>query len=97
MWLNNQSEQGYRLAYKNVFHHYKDKYLDFKLGDSLLAVIVDWSDAEINGLKTAIGDKLAISLLRECKVHWICSCQRVADRVASQTNKDLKKKIFLKN
>ena len=27
------------------------------LGESLLVVIVDWSDAEINGLKAEIGDK----------------------------------------
>jgi hypothetical protein len=96
VWLDNQSEQGYKLAFKKVFDHCKEKYSDFKLGESLLAVIVDWSDAEINGLKAAIGDKLAISLLRGCKVHWIRSCQRVADRVASPTNKDLEKKIFLR-
>ena len=91
VWLDNQSEQGYRLAFRKVFDHCKENYPDFKLGESLLAVIVDWSDAEINGLKAAIGDKLAMSLLRGCKVHWIHSCQRVADRVASPTNKDLEK------
>ena len=95
VWLNNQSEQGYRLAFKKMFDHCKEKYPAFGLGKSLSAVIVDWSDAEINGLKTAIGDKLAMSLLRGCKVHWIRSCQRVADRVASPNNKDSEKKIFL--
>ena len=42
------------------------------------------------------GDKLAISLLRGCKVHWIRSCQRVADRVASPRNKELEKYKFLR-
>ena len=78
-----------------MFDHCKEKYPAFGLGESLLAVIVDLSDAEINGLKTAIGDKLAMSLLRGCKVHWIRSCQRVADRVASPNNQDLEKKIYL--
>ena len=39
---------------------------------------------------------MAISLLRGCKVHWIRSCQRVADRVASPRNKELKKNLFLR-
>ena len=66
------------------------------MGESLLSVIVDWSDAQVNGLtlKAAIGDKLAISLLRGCKVHWIRSCQRIADRVAFPRNKELEKNMF---
>ena len=48
--------KGTGLAFKKVFDHCKEKHPDFKLGDFLLAVIVDWSDAEINGLKTAIGN-----------------------------------------
>ena len=64
------------------------------MGESLLSVIVDWSDAQVNGLKAAIRDKLAISLLRGCKVHWIRSCQRIADRVAFPRNKELEKNMF---
>ena len=78
-----------------MFDHCKENYSDFEIGKSLLAVILDWSDAEINGLKAAIGNALAMSLLKGCKVHWIRSCQRVANRVASPTNKDLEKKLFL--
>ena len=78
-----------------MFDHCKENYSDFDLSRSLLAVILDWSDAEINGLKAAIGNTLAVSLLKGCKVHWIRSCQRVANRVASPTNRDLEKKLFL--
>ena len=65
VWLNNQSEQGYRLAFKKMFaiDHCKEKYTGFGLGKSLLGVIADWSNAEINGLKTEISDKLAMSFL----------------------------------
>ena len=94
-WLNTQSEPGYKLAFKKMFTHCKDNFPDFVLGKSLVAVILDWSDAQINGLKAAIGDQLADSLLKGCKVHWIRSCQRVADRVALTNNKDLEEKIFL--
>ena len=96
VWLSTQSEQGYRLAYKKMFDHCKDHHSHFDVGESLQAIIIDWSDAEINGLKAAIGSKLAMSLLRGCKVHWLRSCQRVADRVASAENKSLEKDIFLR-
>ena len=76
-----------------MFDHCKDQYSDFDLGKSLQAIVIDWSDAEINGLKAAIGEKQAMSLLRGCKVHWLRSCQRVAERVASPENKNLEKKI----
>lgn len=42
-------------------------------------------------LKEAIGDQLADSLLKGCKVHWADSCQRVADKVAPTTKKTNKK------
>lgn len=87
VWLSTQSEQGYRLAYKKMFDHCKDQYSNFDLGKSLQAIVIDWSDAEVNGLKAAIGEKQAMSLFRGCKVHWLRSCQRVAERVASSENK----------
>ena len=34
-------------------------------------------------------------LLKGCKVHWLRSCQRVADRVANSSNSQLENKIFL--
>ena len=54
VWLDNQSEQGYRLAFKKVFDHCKQNYPNFSVGESLLSVIVDWSDAQVNRLKGAI-------------------------------------------
>ena len=77
VWLNNQSQQGYKLAFKKMFDACREKHSEFELGDSLKAIILDWSDAEINGLKEAIGDDLATSLIKGCKVHWMRSCQRL--------------------
>ena len=37
----------------------------------------------MKGLKLAIGEKASMQLLRGCGVHWIRSCQRVCDCVAS--------------
>ena len=68
---------------------------DFEVGKTLLGIVTDWSDAEINGLKSIIGPEKAELLLKGCQVHWQRSCQRVADRVATSSDKQKEKKIFL--
>ena len=45
---------------------------------------MDWSDAEAKGLREAVGDETADSILRGCNVHWARSYQRVAERVAKE-------------
>ena len=59
------------------------------------AVTADWSDAEINGLEAVVGHAKAMELLKGCKVHWQRSCQRVADRVATSSNRKREKDIFV--
>lgn len=68
----------------------------FNLGSTLLGVVIDRSDAEINGLKLAVGQDLAEQLLKGCSVHWQRSCQHIADRVISSNDRAKEKKIFLK-
>ena len=49
---------------------------------------MDWSDAQVNGLKAAIGDSQATSLMKGCKVYWIRSCQHLADKVTSNKSNE---------
>ena len=58
--------------------------------------MTDWSDAEIRGLKTAVGKDMAEKLLKGCKVHWQRSCQRVAEKVLSSRDR-LREKSVLAN
>ena len=44
----------------------------------------------------AVGKTLAEMILKGCKVHWQRSCQRVADKVSSSTDKQREKSLFLK-
>ena len=53
------------------------------------------ADAEINGLKLAVGRDLAEQLLKGCSVHWQRSCQHIADRIVSSKDKAKEKKVFL--
>lgn len=91
VWLDNQSQNGYKLAFKKTFEHCKDTFSCFKIGETLQSIIFDWSDAQIKGLKEVIGEAEATSLLRGCKVHCLRSCQRVADKVTSPSDNGVEK------
>ena len=62
---------------------------------NLRGLIVDWSDAQIKGLQLAIGNEKAEMLLKGCKVHWIRSCQRVAEKVAFSCDRQKERTLFV--
>ena len=83
---NKESSELYRLAFKLMFETcHKDR--NFKVGESLKGIIVDWSDTEAKGLREVIGEDTADLVLKGCNVHWIRSYQRVAERVNSSVSK----------
>ena len=94
--LDAQTALAYSLAFKKVFEKCKRFNKEFELGSTLQGIITDWSDAEISGLKMAVGKNLAEKLLKGCKVHWQRSCQRVADKVATSKDRKKEKDIFMK-
>ena len=63
--------------------------LSHSTGETLVGVIVDWSDAEAQGLRLAVGNDLADKLLNH--VHWIRSFQRVSAKVAKLGNPEKQK------
>ena len=86
--LDSQSSAGYALCYKKMFEKCRSANENFELGQTLQGIVTDWSDAEIRGLKTAVGKNMAEKLLKGCKVHW----QR---KVLSSQERGREKKIFL--
>ena len=62
---------------------------------NLRGLIVDWSDAQIKGLQLAIGNDTAERLLKGCRVHWIQSCHRVAEKVLLSYDKQREHNICL--
>ena len=56
------------MAINDVFKKATEDYPDFKMGENLEEIVVDFSDAESNGFRDAIGNKLADKLLRGCHV-----------------------------
>ena len=79
-----------------MFDKCKQVDIAFVLGKTLLGVVTDWSDSEIKGLKNVVGEETAGELLKGCQVHWLRSCKRVAEHIASSTNKHMEYGIFIK-
>ena len=79
--VTSQSAQAYALCFMKTFEQCKKDHPNFTVGESLVGVVVDWSDAQCNGLRLALGKELADKLLRGCEVHWNRSYQRVSEKV----------------
>ena len=92
--LTRQTAEAYSIAFTKTFANCKEKYGKFQPGKTLLGVVIDWCDAEINGLGKAVGKEMAVTLLKGCSVHWIRSWQRVRDRVCCSNDPSREKKLF---
>ena len=89
--ITKQNAGAYSLCFKLMFEQYTKECSNFKVGETLVGVIVDWSDAEAQGLRLAVGNDLADKLLKGCQVHWIRSFQRVSAKVAKLGNPEKQK------
>ena len=84
--LTKQTHEGYALCFRLMFDRCKKEFPSFELGKTLLGktllgIVIDWSDAEAQGLRDAVGEELANQLLKGCQVHWMRSFHRIADKV----------------
>ena len=85
--LTRQNVEAYALPFSKTFAYCKDSHEEFEVGKSLLGIVIDWCDAEINGLGKAVGRETAVKLLKGCSIHWSWSWQRVKDRICSSNNR----------
>ena len=95
IWLDRQDMVAHAIGFKKLFDQCKVSCPNFNIGKSLLGIVTDWSDTEIAGLKHVVGEETATQLLKGCKVHWLRSCQRVAERIATSTDKQQEYKVFM--
>ena len=54
-----------------MFETCHKEHRNFKVGESLKGIIVDWSDTEAKGLREVIGEDAADIVLKDCNVHRI--------------------------
>ena len=94
--LDAQNSAGYALCFKKLFEKCKSSRTDLELGITLQGIVIDWSDAEIKGVRSAVGKEMADKLLKGCKLHWQHSCQCVAERYRYHNREKKKKGLLLK-
>jgi hypothetical protein len=51
-----------------MFGAVSSAYPKFKVGKSLLGIIMDWSDQQFSGLELAVGKDVAESIVKGCQV-----------------------------
>ena len=67
---------AYGQAFQAIFSSVQQDHPGFSVGNTLLGVNVDWSDAQVKGLKKAIGESLTEKVLKGCQVCVICCVLR---------------------
>jgi len=94
--LSHKNGIAHALAFSKMFKKCKSDHPSFQPTETLLGIVTDWSDSEINGLKISVGEAAAHQLLKGCKVHRIRSWHHVRDRVVHSMEKVKEKQIFNK-
>ena len=92
--MDKQGKSAYQLAFSKTFAKCRADNPNFELEKGLLGVIIDWSDADIQGLGGAVGPDVARKLSKGCSVHWSRSWQRVRNQVLDSSDKEREKKLF---
>ena len=94
--MTREDHNAYALGFRKTFEKCKRDHQEFELGKSLLGIVIDWCDAEIRGLRDAVGTEIAKALLKGCQVHWNRSWQLVQLEIAlCQPKKKHLRKVFL--
>ena len=76
-----QDGESHNLSFYEVFKQATKVNAKFNHGKSLRQIVVDFDDAEYNGLTLVLGKDITEKLLRGCSVHWKCSVNKVANLV----------------
>ena len=63
--LDKRNKEAYSLAFKKILERCSSIREDFEVGQTLLGIITDWSNAEINGLEAVVGHAKVMELLKD--------------------------------
>ncbi|XP_065905167.1 uncharacterized protein [Dysidea avara] len=85
--MNHIDVNAYARCFRAIFEQAGEDHPSFKVGESLIGIIADWSDQKVNGLEMVIGKSTAESILKGCQLHFIRSVQRVAKKLSNQNKK----------
>ena len=83
-----QDGESYATSFQEVFNKVTKYYPNFRKGQSLKQILVDFDDAEYNGLVKVLGKDFAEKVIRGCSVHWMRSVNRVAKIVCTSSEEE---------
>ena len=79
--MNRISTEAYQQAFQAVFSTVRDDKPSFKVGKTLIAIVLDWSDQQLKGLEAVIGEETTAKVVKGCQVHFTRSVKRVSERI----------------
>ena len=68
VFVTGTSGEAHKQCFKALFDSVKKSDHSFKVGKTLKGIILDWSDAQLGGLKEVVGDDVASSVVKGCQV-----------------------------
>ena len=68
MRMDKLDAQAYKAAFDSIFTQVKKNHPKFGVGKTLKGIIADWSDTQMNGLRSAIGEESANKVAKGCQV-----------------------------
>ena len=86
-----------RKHFELMYHTCKSYHSNFKVGESLKGIIIDWSDTKTKGLREPLGENVADKIFKRCNIHWTRSYLRVDDKLNNnvyRSNRVLAKEAF---
>ncbi len=66
--MNKLDAPAYKQAFHAVFSQVKVAHPEFAVGDTLKGIIADWSDTQLKGLQSAVGEENANKVVKGCQV-----------------------------
>ena len=69
--MNHIDVNAYARCFRAIFEQAGEDHPSFKVGESLIGIIADWSDQKVNGLEMVIGKSTAESILKGCQVRMV--------------------------
>ena len=69
--MNHKDANAYAQCFRAIFEQTGEDHPSFKVGESLIGIIADWSDQQVNGLEMVIGKSTAESILKGCQVRMV--------------------------
>ena len=65
---NRITQEAYEDIFRRMFEGVQSRHSAFKAGVSLRGIVVDWSDTQRSALGAVLGEEVAASLCKGCKV-----------------------------